>query len=285
MSEQRYSYATVGKNDERNVPVVVTGKRNATFKIGSEEFDRTAILRLPERMTPSEFNQWKSEAGIDLLDIFFHCVHQKPIHPEPEEDAGEDDSDADRPSEEAEAVTDGGQQRLVTDGGSSMPKLALESLKELKETDEKIGEWLTEVIEGEEEFEAFSDLYGTEHTQPGAANDIHLGGEGGYSLKRAEYAELINILEQARVGAADNPTVLGVRNRLLMQLILGNPGAYASVKEEMAERAAEMEEEAKRLRNQQRSRQQMTERHQQLNGDVVDTPLDDDEEEENDGGA
>lgn len=113
MSEQRYSYATVGVNDDRSEPVVALGKRNATFEIGGEEFDRTATLRLPERMNRSEFDQWKSRESVDLIDIYFHCLHQKPIPPISEE-AGDG---ADRPDGEAQSIADGGQSTLVTDGG------------------------------------------------------------------------------------------------------------------------------------------------------------------------
>lgn len=123
MSEQRYSYGTVGVNDEREEPVIVLGKEKATFEVGGEEFDRTATLRLPERMSENEFNQWKSREGVDLIDIYFHCLHQKPIPPfGASDDAGGDDSD--RPEEEAETVAaDGGheQTRLVADGGSEEP--------------------------------------------------------------------------------------------------------------------------------------------------------------------
>jgi hypothetical protein len=404
------TYATVGINDQREEPVIVTGKRNATFEIGSEEFERTAILRLPERMTESEFNQWKSEAGVDLIDIYFHCVHQKPRHPEPPEpaaDDGDDSDDPDRPEEEAERVaseegqqplvTDGGEELpdlsgleegqevriyyrssrsgnevdregavseiiepddgllvrvhtgnpeplkhvyvammyaeskdgeervhafsqttepegmdwedgpdlgrvytlhyeitrntylgpvdrvvrtdrktpvMMTDGGSSMPRLALEHLKELKAADAKIGEWLSEVTG--DGFEAFSEIYASEHSRPEANNDIQLG--EGFSLKEAEYAELIGILEQSRAAAEEEPTVLGVRNRLLIQLILANPEEYARVKAEAAERRKEAQEEARKQFSEAMSRQRMNERMTDLGTDGVDIPIGEDDD-------
>jgi len=49
MSEQRYTYATVGISEEREEPVVVTGKRKASFDIGGEEFERTANAPTPRK--------------------------------------------------------------------------------------------------------------------------------------------------------------------------------------------------------------------------------------------
>jgi len=214
-------------------------------------------------MSSSEFNQWKSEAGIDLIDIYFHCIHQKPLRPEAE------------PEEEPpEMAPDGGQQRLVTDGGSSMPKFSLEHLKELREMDGKIGEWLSEKVG--EDIGGMTDLYESEHSIVEAMNDIELG--EGFSLKEPEYIELLTLLDSGRQAAGDDPPTLGVRNRLLMNVILANPEAYARIRKEMTERAKEAQEEMERLRNQQRERQRMTDRHQSMDG-ATQIDIDGDEEE------
>jgi len=444
MSEQRYTYATIGINDQREEPVIVTGKRNVSFEIGGEEFDRTATLRLPERMTSSEFNQWKSESGVDLIDIYFHCIKQTPRKPEPApEDAGGEvgeeeqselvtDGGSDQqpdlsaleegnevrvfyrstrsgnevkregtvseviPSEENRIVrvhteereplkhiflcmteaednsgkervfafsqtaepdslgweerhdlarpelgevytlrfevsrnsylgpvdrivrtdratpimmTDGGEEvcpscceegerppglgenlracmnlecrvnefevnRTATDGGSSMPKMALEHLKELDATDDKIGEWLSEKVG--EPIGGMTDLYASEHSIPDAMNEVELG--EGFSLKEPAYIELLTLLDHGREAAASDPPTLGVRNRLLMQLILANPEAYARIRKEMEERAKEAHEEMQQRMNQERERQRMTERAADLDGDAVDIALDDEED-------
>lgn len=88
MTEQRYRYASVGITEEKDVPAVLLGKRNATFEIAGMEYERTAILKLPERMNQTEFDTWKESGGIDLIDMFFHCIHQKSVRPEEPEDAG-----------------------------------------------------------------------------------------------------------------------------------------------------------------------------------------------------
>lgn len=164
--------------------------------------------------------------------------------------------------------------------GSSMPNLSLETLKQLKEVDGQIGEWLSEMTE--DDIEGMTDLYRSEHSIEEAMNDIELGDAGGWSLKEPEFIELLGILESARVAAADDPPTLGVRNRLLMQLILGNPEAYARVKKEEAERAAEAQEEARKRFNEAMARKRTNERMADLNdGEMTDIPLDD--EEENDG--
>jgi hypothetical protein len=383
MSE-KCTYATVGISEDREEPVIVTGKRNVSFEIGGEEFDRTATLRLPERMTASEFNQWKSESGIDLIDIYFHCIKQTPRKPKPApEDAGGEvgeeeqselvtdggepevpgeallpeeeiehrcsearkqldilrekadrhfptsagflagvieDIDAaeemvkkEKPVNPSEPVTDGGEEvcplcgeegerlpdlgeylracmnlecrvnefevnRTATDGGSSMPKMALEHLKELDATDEKIGEWLSEKVG--EPIGGMTDLYASEHSIPDAMNEVELG--EGFSLKEPEYIELLTLLDSGREAAANDPPTLGVRNRLLMQLILANPEAYARIRQDMEERAKEAHEEMQQEMNRERERQRMTERASDLNGEGVDISLND--EEENDGG-
>jgi hypothetical protein len=448
MSE-KCTYATVGISEDREEPVIVTGKRNVSFEIGGEEFDRTATLRLPERMTTSEFNQWKSESEIDLIDIYFHCLKQKPRHAEKPapEDAGGEVGDEEQseivtdggtgvcPScgEEGEqlpnlaeylracmnldcrvnefevrAVTDGGsdqqpdlseleegnevrvfylssrsknevdregtvsevtssdENRIVrvhteereplkhifivmteaelnsgeervfafsqtvepkylgweerndlarpelgkvytltfevsrnsylgpvdrivrtdhppmmmtdggepgTDGGSPIPKLALLQLKELREVDSRLGDLLTE--QTGDELESFSDIYATEHSVEAAGNEIQLA--EGFSIPEAEFVELLGIIEQARASAADDPVPLGVRNRLLMQLILANPEEYARIKKEEAERQQEAQEEARQQFNEAMSRQRMNERMADLNNGV-DIPLNDEEE-------
>jgi hypothetical protein len=316
MTEQRYRYASVGVTEEKDVPAVLLGKRNATFEIAGMEYERTAILKLPEKMNQTEFDTWKESGGIDLIDLFFHCIHQKSVRADPPE------------NEQADLMTDGGspsipeeeiehrcgearkQLRIIEEkvgenwlsgclvsaigevdeaeemlkgeapvkregepvaDGSGMPKMALEHLKELDETDDKIGEWLSEKVG--EPIGGMTDLYTSEHSIEDAMNEVELG--EGFSVKEPEYIELLTLLDSGREAAANDPPTLGVRNRLLMQLILANPEAYARIRKEMEERAREAQEEAMREMNQHRERQRMTERAADLDGDGVDMPLDD----------
>jgi len=347
MTEQRYSYATVGITEEKDVPAVLLGKKNATFEIAGMEYDRTAILRLPEKMNQTEFDAWKESGEVDLIDMFFHCIHQKSVRPESGSSSGSDDEPTDGSSSNEESeesasgsengpnrtLTDGGEplgpspeeiehrmnearkqlgiikekaegtlptaagylsgilddldtademlnneqpvnaSEPVTDGGSSMPKLALEHLKELKEVDERLGELLSEMTG--EELDSFAGIYQTEQSIPEANNDIELG--EGFSLKETEFVELLGMLEQGRAAAADDPIPLGVRNRLLMNLILANPEEYARIKAEEAERQREAQEKARQRFNEAVGRKRMNERMADLN-DGVDIPIDDEEE-------
>lgn len=114
MSESKHTYITVGWNEEvspERGPIIEMGKQNATFEVGGIEFERTGILRLPERMTESEFNQWRSRENVDLIDIYFHTLKQKPIPPITQ--SGND----------AEPESGGEQSELVTDGGEDIPDL------------------------------------------------------------------------------------------------------------------------------------------------------------------
>ena len=324
MTEQRYSYATVGITEEKSVPAVLLGKRNATFEIAGMEYERTAILKLPEKMNQTEFDTWKESGEIDLIDMYFHCIHQRGVR--------ENDSDG-RPDEEAELVTDGGEEpepteaeiehrisaarkqlRIlmesaeeryptsagylsgvlddvdeaeemlkneqpanpsgpVTDGGSSMPKLALEHLKELDEMDDKIGEWISEKVG--EPIGGMTDLYQSEHSIGEAMNEVELGEE--FSVKEPEYIELLTLLDSARESSANDPPTLGVVNRLLMQIILANPEEYARVKADEMERRREAQEEARQQFSEAMARQRTNERIAELN-DGVDIPIDGDEE-------
>jgi hypothetical protein len=327
MTEQRYRYATVGVTEEKDVPAVLLGKRNATFEIAGMEYERTAILKLPEKMNQTEFDTWKESGGIDLIDMFFHCIHQKSVRPDgPEEPENDHQADlmtdggevieptedeiehrfrcsrkqllnlqeklADTHSEAFTTVSrliakldeteeevkelvldDAGGSEVMPDGGSSMPKLALQTLKELKEVGDKLGELLSEMTG--EELESFSDIYATEQSRPEANNEIELG--DGFSLREAEYAELLGILEQARAAAADDPIPLGVRNRLLMNVIIANPEEYARVKADEMERRKEAQEKARQQFNEAVGRQRMNERMADLN-DGVDIPIDGDGE-------
>lgn len=97
-------YVTVGvsteEREDSGTRVVAVGKRNATFEISGVEFERTALLKLPEKMTPEEFEEWKNREDIDMIDIYFHSVWQVPL--------------SDDAREEHER---GGQETLVSDGG------------------------------------------------------------------------------------------------------------------------------------------------------------------------
>jgi len=291
------------------------------------EYERTAILKLPEKMNQTEFDTWKESGGIDFIDMFFHCIHQKSVRPD---GAPDDDSDG-----EQEALPDGGKPMTVSDdeiehrisaarkqlrilkgkaepeyptaagylsgvlddvdeaeemlkketpidddgepladGGSSMPKLTLEHLKELKEVDSRLGDMLSEMTGNE--LGSFADIYETEQSIPEAGNEIELG--EGFSLPEAEYVELLGMLEQARAAAADDPVPLGVRNRLLMNFILANPEEYARVKAEEMERQREAEEAARQQMTEAMARQQTNERISDLS-DAVDIEIDGDEEE------
>lgn len=237
-------------------PVFLLGKRNAEFEFKGRQWERTATLKLPRKMTQTEFDAWKESDEVNLIDMYLHCIHQNDPQQKPEPEP---------PNEE-----------LMTDGGSSMPKLALEHLKELDEMDDKIGEWLSEKVG--QPIGGMTDLYQSEHSIGEAMNDIELG--EGFSVKEPEYIELLTLLDTARERSANNPPSLGVINRLLMQIILANPEEYARVREEMRERAEEAHAEMQRQRNQQRERQRMTDRAADLDGDATDIPLDDEENDE-----
>ena len=261
MSEQRYRYASVGITEEKDVPAVLLGKRNATFEIAGMEYERTAILKLPERMNQTEFDTWKESGGVDLIDMYFHCIHQKSVWPEEGESgssSGSDGGPTDGSSSESESeeAASGGENQALTDGGSSMPKLSIEHLKELDKVDEKIGEWVSERVG--EPINGMTDLYRSEHSKGEAMEEVELG--DGFSVKEPEYIELLTLIDSARKQSANDPPTLGVVNRLLMQVILANPEAYARVREEMRERAEEAHAEMQRQRNQQRERQRVTDR-------------------------
>jgi len=121
MSEQRYRYASVGITEEKEVPAVLLGKRNATFEIAGMEYERTAILKLHEKMNQTEFDTWKESGGIDLIDMFFHCIHQKSVRPDgPEEpeDAGDE--------HQADLMTDGGSDTEEIPGEEHLPEEEIE---------------------------------------------------------------------------------------------------------------------------------------------------------------
>jgi hypothetical protein len=316
-------------SEEYDEPVFLLGKRKAEFEFKGRDWERTATLKLPRKMTQTEFDAWKASDEVNLIDMYLHCIHQNDPQqkPEPNEelmtDGGEETHPADIPDEEIEHRTGEARKQLrilkekaaenhptsagylagviedideaeemvknenpvnpgepVTDGGggSSMPKLSLEHLKELDEMDDKIGEWLSEKVG--EPIGGMTDLYQSEHSIGEAMNDIELG--EGFSLKEPEYIELLTLLDSAREASANDPPSLGVINRLLMNVILANPEEYARIRKEMRERAEEAHAEMQRQRNQQRERQRMTDRAADLDGDATDIPLGDEESDNDD---
>lgn len=124
---------------------------------------------------------------------------------------------------------------------TDIPELALARLKAIWEVDEMVSRWATETVG--EQIDSVDELYRSESAIPEADNDIELGS---LEIKEPEYNELIGLIETAREAAADDPQLLGIRNRLLMQIILANPEEYSRVTEEKAER--KREEQLKELR-------------------------------------
>lgn len=262
MSEQRSSYATVGVNDDREEPVIVIGKRNVSFEVGSEEFDRTAILKLPEEMTVSEFNRWKSQSGIDLIDMYFHCLHQKPLSdPEPADDR------------ENEALTDGGQ---------DLPEQTKAQLLELRRSLNELGDWLAEQTDNE--VESMADLYASDMAREEAQRSIEMEG---FSLHEPEYEELLGNIEMA-LHNAQEPIVIGSVSRLLINLILANPEAYERHIEFRQQRHEELKDEIEEGVSRAAAKTGMTKRYREMHDEeeMTDIPIEGNggPEEENDGG-
>lgn len=158
----------------------------------------------------------------------------------------------------------------MTDGG--MQKYALEHLKELQRVDEKVGEWLSETFE--DEFNVVADLYTSEYSTPEATNEIDLGG---WEIKEPEYIELLILIINGRVAAGDDPPTMGIRNRLLIQLIMANPEAYTRVRQRLEDETERAAREREKAGNRERHRSRTADRHEGLHNGT-DIPIGEDDE-------